>query len=294
MREFFHHRMWRGSAAIFLILPVVLAVFGPFGTYSDLSFFPRLMYWFILVVCIGTIMWVFNAFALQAEVKWPVSVVARVILAAGCAALPSMAIVLLLHKTMRPSLPEPDTIRMLTLWLEIWVLGSVISLFEHLRQSMMSNTSPATELHGQAQPFADLTPANADAAVSSASVATAAPPQLSRLHRRLPADHQNPVSPIISLSMQDHYVEITTQAGQHLVLMRFSDAIAELDDLQGLRIHRSHWVSTHHMKGLRRAGNRTMLQLSDDRELPVSQTYKAAVQDALSRRLLEREGINAL
>lgn len=296
MREFFYLWMWRTPAIIFVALPFILAIFGPFGTYSDLTFLPRLVYWAALVFSIGAIMWVFNSVVLNATITWPKSKTARIILAAGCAALPSMAIVQLLHTLMRPSLPEPDTLGMLRLWLEIWVLGSVISLFEDLRLTMLKTQSSLDERTAQQpQGFVSMT-APEDTAQNDTAENVAAPAQnarMSRLHRRLPPEHQNPPAAIVSLSMQDHYVEITTQMGQQLVLMRFSDAIAELDDLSGLRIHRSHWVGEHHMVGLRRAGNRTMLQLSDGRELPVSQTYKAAVQDALSRRLLEREGISA-
>ena len=40
-----------------------------------------------------------------------------------------------------------------------------------------------------------------------------------------------------------NYVEVWTERGTHLVLMRLSDAIRETAGENGLQIHRSHWVA---------------------------------------------------
>ena len=44
------------------------------------------------------------------------------------------------------------------------------------------------------------------------------------------------------LKMADHYVEAFTTAGSTLVLMRFADAVSELEGADGLRVHRSYWA----------------------------------------------------
>lgn len=77
---------------------------------------------------------------------------------------------------------------------------------------------------------------------------------------------------IISLSVQDHYVEVTTTKGASLVLMRLSDAIRETGDIDGLQVHRSHWVAVKHITAAKRDGDRAMLTLSDGRELPASRS----------------------
>ena len=82
---------------------------------------------------------------------------------------------------------------------------------------------------------------------------------------------------IISLSMKDHYVEVTTVTGAELLLLRFSDALGELGGLEGVRLHRSHWASAAHIASVKRQGNRRWGVLSDGRELPVSATYYEAV-----------------
>lgn len=82
--------------------------------------------------------------------------------------------------------------------------------------------------------------------------------------------------------MQDHYVEVTTAKGTDLILMRRADAIGELDALDGVQIHRSHWVVKSAMRGTTRQDGRLMLELIDGRILPVSRTYVATVRAVLN------------
>ncbi len=84
---------------------------------------------------------------------------------------------------------------------------------------------------------------------------------------------------LICLSMQDHYVEVKTKLGAQLVLMRFSDALEELTDHPGWRIHRSHWVAEGGVADVRREGGKTFIVTADGAELPVSRTYLPALRD---------------
>ena len=77
---------------------------------------------------------------------------------------------------------------------------------------------------------------------------------------------------LISMSVQDHYVEVTTSAGTSLLLMRLSDAIRETGDIAGLQVHRSHWVATAHVVKAKRDGDKAILTLSDGRTLPASRS----------------------
>jgi len=85
---------------------------------------------------------------------------------------------------------------------------------------------------------------------------------------------------LICLSMQDHYVEVKTRLGAQLVLMRFSDALEELTDQPGWRIHRSHWVAEGGVADIKREGGKTFIITTDDGELPVSRTYLPALREA--------------
>jgi len=85
---------------------------------------------------------------------------------------------------------------------------------------------------------------------------------------------------LVCLSMQDHYVEVKTKLGAQLILMRFSDALEELADQSGWRIHRSHWVAERGMAGLKRESGKTIIVTTDGTELPVSRTYLPALREA--------------
>jgi DNA-binding LytR/AlgR family response regulator len=55
--------------------------------------------------------------------------------------------------------------------------------------------------------------------------------------------------------------------------MRFRDALAQLDDMPGYRIHRSHWVAAPWLKRVRSEGRRYVAELNCGTELPVSRAY---------------------
>ncbi|QMU59727.1 MAG: hypothetical protein GKR98_17005 [Boseongicola sp.] len=93
--------------------------------------------------------------------------------------------------------------------------------------------------------------------------------------------------PLLSLTQRDHYVEVTTTAGESLILMRLSDAIAETTGTDGMQIHRSHWIATHAVTVARRDGARAVVTLQDGRELPVSRTY---LKDLTAAGLLPKKG----
>lgn len=83
---------------------------------------------------------------------------------------------------------------------------------------------------------------------------------------------------LISLSAQDHYVEVTTAKGRDLIHMRLSDAIAELAEYPGRQIHRSHWISGHAFTGTSRDKGTLLAHLVDGRTLPVSRSHAAEVR----------------
>ncbi|NWH07475.1 MAG: LytTR family transcriptional regulator [Alphaproteobacteria bacterium] len=57
---------------------------------------------------------------------------------------------------------------------------------------------------------------------------------------------------IQALSAEDHYVRVHTDRGEHLILMRLSDAIATLPPDAGVRIHRSWWVAVRAVQHVER------------------------------------------
>lgn len=89
---------------------------------------------------------------------------------------------------------------------------------------------------------------------------------------------------ILSLSAQDHYVEVTTDIGTELCLIRLNDAIAEVAPLAGFQIHRSHWVAKSAVEKLTTKGTVAQVTLKDGRALNISQSrlpdFKAFLKTA--------------
>nr|WP_306431176.1 LytTR family DNA-binding domain-containing protein [Rhizobium sp. L1K21] len=87
---------------------------------------------------------------------------------------------------------------------------------------------------------------------------------------------------ILTLTAEDHYTAVTTSRGHELVLIRFSDALSELDGEDGLQVHRSHWVAIEHVEKLVRENGKLILLLKDGRQVPVSRSFSATVRERLS------------
>lgn len=98
-----------------------------------------------------------------------------------------------------------------------------------------------------------------------------------RLMRRLPEGAQGPV---VRLSASDHFVEVVLPGETHSLRMRFTDAIDEMDGIEGYCSHRSHWVARDAISGVERDGARIQLRLSNGDLIPVSRTYRPGLEKA--------------
>jgi hypothetical protein len=80
---------------------------------------------------------------------------------------------------------------------------------------------------------------------------------------------------VMRLTVDDHYViALCDDGSEHRVLMRFADAVAEMEGQDGFYTHRSHWVSAHAARRGVRIDGRDMLELADGTLVPVSRTYR--------------------
>jgi len=84
-----------------------------------------------------------------------------------------------------------------------------------------------------------------------------------------------------AISAQDHYLHVQTDQGSELILMRFSDALAELDGRDGVQIHRSHWVA----RGGVAKNNSTSVTLHNAVEFPISRSNSARTKAFFAKRL---------
>jgi LytTr DNA-binding domain len=240
-------------------LTVLFALSGPFGTYVRFSLPRRVVYFAILIgVCIA---WGVTARALI-QSRFPtmsfpaasliVSAVSAIVLAQ-----PILAFTIFMSGGNGPHLPS-----LLELSGLILVIGLVIA---SVRWALT---------HGFATGAGAESPVDRpDDSGPHAEPPVRMPP---RLMSRLGADVQGEV---LRLSARDHYVDVVTDKGSSQLLLRLSDAIAELDQVDGLRVHRSHWVAMSAVVGQERKGDKRFLVLSDGTRVPVSRNHHADVAE---------------
>ena len=84
---------------------------------------------------------------------------------------------------------------------------------------------------------------------------------------------------LLHLHMQDHYVEAHTEEGSDLLLLRFRDALREVEGLDGAQVHRSHWVARAAVAGVERRSGRIALRLVNGSRVPVSRSFAPALRD---------------
>jgi len=98
---------------------------------------------------------------------------------------------------------------------------------------------------------------------------------LEQLIQKIPIDKRGE---LYCLQMSDHYLNVYTDKGNHLLLMRFKDALILLNKASGLQTHRSWWVAKDAVVKRKRIGRKYLLVLKNDLEVPVSKTFEGAVK----------------
>ncbi len=237
-----------------LLATLVTAMIGPFTTYETFSFAERLAYWGGLI-------------------------------GAG------LLLAYLIRMVVLPARPRDSLgtdmvaaiVQSVVLGPLIWAfnhfvlgfdLGTVLWVFEHIAVVFVICLAInfVRAYLRPAPPKADEQP------VSEPPTAVVEPPAFLR---RLDADLGQE---LLHVSASDHYLHVVTRRGETRFLMRFRDAIEELAELPGYRIHRSHWVSKDALSEIRQEGRRHIAVLVNGVELPISQ----ANLDALRRDRLIR------
>lgn len=101
--------------------------------------------------------------------------------------------------------------------------------------------------------------------------AAAASPPPPKFLERLPLKLRG--AEVWAVEAEDHYLRLHTSKGQDLILMRLADAVAELEGIEGLQVHRSWWVAHDAIVDAKRGDGRATLTLKDGAQVPVSRTY---------------------
>lgn len=226
---------------------LILGLSGPFQTFELLAVGPRLAYWAamaLLTFSTGAFFGTWSSRALSRH-NWPLG--AQVPVAGLAAGLPVAVIVTIVNLMTFSGYGLDAVLLASTAGYSVLVATAVSLIFALLR------TKP--------------NPANGQSAAPEPT------PLLARL--ALPQRGK-----LVSLSVQDHYVEVTTNKAKALVLMRLSDAIAETGGTPGLQIHRSHWVALDEVRRVTKSGGKMMVETTRGDHLPISRSFLGAARDA--------------
>ncbi len=266
-------RTLRGFAIATVAAPL-LAIMGALGT-DALPFWPRLAYWLILMesgamIGLGVSLGVEHWGRLRRRPWMEMALMAFLI------ALPLTLIVVGTSSLFFRTAP-PGILELLFFLGIVFIISFVITVLNYFLRlpGEAANISGAPDM--VAPHTYDSTP------IASVGVVTPDTPITAvRFADRLPLHMRQ--SAIIALAAEDHYLRVHTNAGSTLILMRLSDAIAELKSDPsaplGAQTHRSWWVAQSAILGIARNDGRAMLSLTQDISAPVSRSHYKGLSDA--------------
>lgn len=254
----------RHTLGIWAVFSALAAFSGPFGTYQNNSYFSALLAWTVLLACAIAVAFVVyelcRAFVLHRGEAF-----------LNCVFFPigSIAITLVVDLLLIYWLERPETIRpgLFSLWVSVVAIMLGVLL---VRNKMPQFSSAISESGAVQLPLSE--PASL-------------PPQ-SRLAQRLDIPQG---TRIIHISANGHFVDVQTCTKTHRTRMRFSDAVAELDETIGITVHRSHWVHRDAVRGWVPNVAKPYVVLENEVKIPVSKTYFANVEAAKLTELTELE-----
>ncbi len=259
LREWFVWRRLRWHLALLAVAVLFLGYLGPFGTFLRMPLGERMAYWVIAVA--GN--WSFALACILPAIAWlsgRIPDIACVLGGSLAAAVPGTLLISALEILFSGALPE--TLGTGELFIAVALVHLVIGL-------IVWGTVELPMRYGGGAPFSELPGAAPDRSAADAGT----PPLLDRL----PAARRGR---LLHLQMRDHYVEVHTDRGSDLVLMRFGDALKELGGTEGMQVHRSHWIARAALKKIVRRTGRTVAILENGAEAPVSRRYARALREA--------------
>lgn len=157
----------------------------------------------------------------------------------------------------------------------VWAVTSLVFLHEHAMgigrlPDFLGPVTLVTGVLSALNVFLSRTPVQTHAAAAGAAPA--------RFLDRLPFRLRG--AALRAVEAEDHYLRVHTDRGSDLILMRLSDALAELEGLEGAQTHRSWWVAKDAVRGVARGDGRATLTLEGGLEAPVSRRYARALREA--------------
>ncbi|WP_244488312.1 LytTR family DNA-binding domain-containing protein [Devosia sp. Root436] len=223
---------------------LVLAISGPFDTLSQFDLPGRLLYWLVIVVLSYVSSHAVARLTLDRLAHRLRRPPQRIAVAALAGSIPAWIVVYGVTVIASPGAQVPP----LRLWFYCLVVSAVVVT---MMVALAPSVPPVTTLPPAPEP----------------------PPILARL----PHPQRGR---LLHLSVSDHYVDVVTDKGRALVLMRLSDAIRETGSVAGLQVHRSHWVALDAVRRTLRQAGKPALELENGTIVPISRSYLDAAKSA--------------
>ena len=250
VEEFRRDFLTSATGLVWVVLALWMGLSGPFGTYEALSFGLRLVYWggtIAVGMLVGSGV---RAFVIVAVA--PLDYRIGALFSASLLSLISTPILYVFSEYMlrgrAPYVPN---------FFEVLAFVFSISLgVAAFRKTIASQPEQGLD-------FVE--------AAEAAPVERPLPRLLERLEPELRGD-------LISISVRDHYVDVQTSKGQGSLLMRLSDAIAEVGDVEGSQLHRSHWVAWAAVRGVEREAHKLFVLLPCGTRVPVSRNHREKLE----------------
>ena len=173
------------------------------------------------------------------------------------------------------NLLDGDYLRLLLLGgtpgLFVWIAGNY--LFELITGIPRITGTPSVRHRIFASETIDTQPAtDSPAAIRPTSLTP-------RFFQRLTRLANLNVDELLAVEAEDHYIQVHSRRGKELIYYRFGDALEELTHLDGLRIHRSAWVSKKAIDRVEGEGRNMHVRLISGERLRVSLSNRGAVQN---------------
>ncbi|MFM6931296.1 MAG: LytTR family DNA-binding domain-containing protein [Novosphingobium sp.] len=243
--------------AVMTAIGFVLALIGPFGSFAA-PFPQRLIYWLGLAwagyACYRPIGGLIARLGPVLDLPdWSLWLIACLV-----ATVPMTGVVWLVSAMPGPvEVPSPGT------WIETYgyvlAIGGMVTMVFYLVQSKPAEPAPAV----MPQP--------------APAVEVAHPTPQPRLFDRLPPGLG---TDLVALEMEDHYLRVHTALGSDLILLRMRDAVAELEGIDGVQVHRSWWVAAGAVERVERDGRNVRLSLTRGLSAPVARNMVPVLKTA--------------
>ncbi len=249
----------------FAITVVAFAALGPFGTFSDMPITERIGFWFLVHLVswiIATLIIVPVRFTLE---RFGVPVFPAFVIGSFSANLVIAPVFIwILAENTNAAIDAAKSFGLFA------VAAAIISLVTYITLRFTGIETIPVNLHDKRE-------WSHEAEMATISTTDDAVAHLSDnlMLQKLPPEKRGVLYAMIA---HDHYVEVVTDKGRHLVLMRLTDAIDLSGKCDGLRVHRSGWVARRGIADVIVKARRMWIALPDGSMVTVSRQYQDEVR----------------